>query len=181
MEDTLGFLIPSALMLGTLLFLYTFRSAATDVLYLSIKRWHHTLFIAVCLCAGVFFGAYNSHFGNLIDTRDFHLKLYTGKKTEDRYLAETIGTCKKFVEAKLDGRHDYDTPPPSPGILHIGAPSSYWDTCARAFGMTYWKHDIFIRGQEAGTLLCQAYRADSYRSGNVESWCSTVLASGKKI
>lgn len=180
MEDIPAFLLPAALVLGTALFLYTFRNGATDILYLSLKHWHHTLFIAACLCVGVFAGAYNSHLGSLVDEHNFRLALHLSRQTEDERLAETIATCKKFVEAKLDGRHDYREPPPSLGdVVRIGA-KSYWDTCANTFGMHYWKHDIFIRGQEAGPLLCKAYRKGAYRSGNVENWCATVLIPARK-
>lgn len=180
MGDVFDLFLPLTAIFGIALFLYTFRSALTDIVYLALNRWHHTLFIVVCIGVGLFVGAYNSHLSGIMDDYSFHLSLSASKQTEDQRLAETIGQCKNFVETKLDGKPGYEEPSPSLGdVIRIGA-KSYWDTCANIFGMNYWKHAAFIRGEEAGPMLCKAYRKDTYRSGNVENWCATVLAPGRK-
>lgn len=181
MDDLSDYFIPVAALFAILLFVYTFREGITDIAYLALKHWKHTIFVVTCIGVGLFVGAYNAHLGNMMDEYNFRLTLQSQKKGDDERIAATINQCKKFVEAKLDGRTDYDEPSPSLGdVIRIGA-KSYWDTCANTFGMNYWKHEIFIRGEEGGPMLCKAYHKTSYRSGNVESWCSTVLAPGRKI
>lgn len=182
MEDASEYFAVIAALLAVLLFAYTFREGLTDIAYLALKRWKQTLFVAICIGGGLFAGTYNSHVGHALNEYHFRMALKLYKESDDTRTAMVINECKKFVEAKLDGRKDYDESSlPFDGIIKIGV-SSYWDTCADTFGMNYWKHEIFIRGEEGGPMLCKVYRNDkSYRSGNVESWCATVLAPGKKI
>ena len=181
MEDVFDYFIPVAVIFGFLLFFYTFRNAATDVAYLALTHWKHTVFIVTCISVGVFVGAYNAHLGSVLDNYNLHLSLRAQKTDDNERIATAINECKKFVEAKLDGKLSYDEPSPSLGdVIRIGA-TSYWDTCANTFGMNYWKHDIYIKGEEGGAMLCKAYRNGAYRSGNVENWCATVLAPGEKI
>jgi len=179
MEDTFIYFIPFVLVFGAALFLYTFRSAATDILYLAMKNRAHTAFIAVFITAGLFIGSYNSHLNDVLDNYNIHISMK--KMSRGNISASTIDQCKQFVEAKLEGKADYNEPSPLLGdVIRIGA-KSYWDTCANAFGINSWKHDIFINGETGGAALCKAYRKNSYRSGNVENWCATVLAPGHKI
>ena len=181
MENFFGLFLPIAVVFGVLLFLYTFRSGLTDVVYLALTHWKHTAFVVICITVGVLVGAYNSHLGSLENLYNLRLSILTHQKNDDEQMLATINACKKFVEARLDGKPAFDEPSPRLNdVIRIGA-QSYWDTCANAFGMNYWKHDIFIRGEEGGPALCRAYRKDDYRSGTVESWCASVLAPARKI
>lgn len=169
-----------AAIFGLLLFGYTFRNGLGDILYVALKKWHHSVFILSCLCAGFLIGLHESHLdtGNSLPSINIEslLPVPEGERT-----TILVRECKSFVAAKLENRADYDEPaPPLGDVVRIGA-KSYWDTCARAFGMNYWKHDISINGENGGQALCRAYHSGAYRSGNVESWCATVFAPGHKI
>ncbi len=179
MED---YLLPAAATFALLLFVYTFRNGITDIFYLATTHWKHTVFITVCIATGLCVGIYEAKLDGPMRDYNFHLSLPRQTPAESERLAAQVNECKKFVEAKLDGRavDNLSEPKFKAGIVTVGA-ESRWDTCAATFGHRYWKHDTFIRGQEAGHVLCDVYRKGMYRSGNVESWCATVLAPGKKI
>ena len=183
MEDVSDYFIPVAALLTLMLFAYTFREGLTDIAYLALKRWRQTIFIVACTGVGLFLGAYNTRLGDALDQHNFRLALQANRMADDERVASMIDECKKFVEAKLDGRTSTDDDNQTSllgGIIRVGS-QSHWDTCAATFGMNYWKHEIFIRGEEGGPMLCKAYRNGVYRSGNVENWCATVLAPAKRI
>lgn len=163
-----------------LLGLWNFRSGITDFIYLLFKHWKHTVFILVCLMVGLAVGLYGAN----LDRMMTHHQVMKLQPKENKVLAD-IRACQDFVLAKLEQRDNYEDPSPSLGdVIKIGA-KSYWDSCARTFGMNYWKYDISINGENGGQLLCRTYRQDplytSYRSGNVETWCNTVFSPDHKI
>jgi hypothetical protein len=179
MED---YLLPTAAAFALLLFVYTFRNGITDIFYLATTHWKHTVFIAVCIGTGLCIGIFEARPDGAMRNYNFHFSLPRQTPAESERLAAQISQCMKFVEAKMDGRYVPDVSESSPRdrIFTVGV-QSHWDSCAVAFGQSYWKHDTFIRGREAGIAFCEAYRNGTYRSGNVESWCATVLAPGKRI
>ena len=156
---------------GIVLFLYTFRSGCTDLVYLALKNWKQSAFIFVCLLGGLGAGVYSSGNTPAIGLPSLALPLPADNPGEAQ-----IDGCKDFIAAKAEHRKDYIDPRPSLRDMVVMGAHSYWDTCAQTFGMNYWKHDISVNGQNGGKMLCDTYRQDSYRSGIVDSWCSTVLA-----
>jgi hypothetical protein len=164
-----------AAILGIGLLLYTFRSGLSEYLYIAIKNWKASAFIVVCLIAGVTGGIYASS-DQPIEVRisSFALPL-----PGDNPGVAQIDSCKDFVTAKAEHRAGYIDPKPSWSDKIIIGANSYWDTCAQTFGMNYWKHDISIGGKNGGQMLCKTYHEDGYRSGIVDSWCSTVLDPAK--
>lgn len=176
--ETLLFYI--AVIFGLALFGYTFRNGLGDILYVALRKWHHSVFILSCLCAGLLIGLNESHLDTSAGLPSINIESLL-PAPEDERTAALIRECKGFVTAKLENRASYEEPdPPLGDVIRIGA-KSYWDTCARTFGMNYWKHDISINSENGGHVLCRAYRSGTYRSGNVESWCATVFAPGHKI
>jgi hypothetical protein len=160
--------------LGLVLFIYTFRAGLTDFVYLALNNLKATVFMFTCLIAGLLVGVYASG----ADTRalDFSMPSFALPMPSENPGVAQIDSCKEFIAAKSEGRAGYIDPQPTLSDKIIMGADSYWDVCAQTFGMNYWKHNITIGGKNGGQILCDAYRKDSYRSGIVESWCSTVLS-----
>jgi hypothetical protein len=109
--------------------------------------------------------------------------LWDGRDSKDRKIRRKIGHCKSFVSGVLAGKITDYSKTGQTGIIKAGFKSktTMWEHCAKQFGVNYWKYDTTIGGREGGKVLCDAYRKSSYRSAEVETWCSTVFASRKGI
>lgn len=142
-----------------------------DSVYVVSRNWRLVSFVFIAtLCATLLVLEQERFKYNLV----FHY--FTGQEPppaeETRY---HIRQCAEFVKAKRSGEEVAEYRPVSAGPISISK-ISYWDFCARTFGMNYWKFDISIDGQNGGRLLCDTYALDTYRSPNVQSWCDTVFA-----
>lgn len=89
--------------------------------------------------------------------------------------AYQIRQCKEFVRAKASGEETAEYRQISAGPVNI-TKISYFDVCARTFGLNFWRYDISIDGQDGGRLLCETYARSTYRSSKVQSWCDTVFS-----
>ncbi len=149
-----------------------------NALYVMSKHRHITSFVIVCGLLGTFIVLKQEEFKHDLASM-YHANLQTNDNGEARY---QIRQCKDFVSASLDGTlTDQDHKRTfKAGFIKVKTGSD-WDFCARTFGLNFWKHDISINGQNGGRLLCDAYARASYRSGEVDSWCSTVFAEDRKI
>lgn len=158
-----------------LLFLYNFRAACTDFIYMAFKHWTHTAFILTCMTVGTLIGIFH---GSIAQA----LPAYSAEQlAAEQSTMQDINACKDFVTAKLDHRANYTDPTPTlMELIRTGA-HSYWERCAYVFGTNYWRFDISIGGESGGDLLCRAYHADGYRSSDVDTWCDTVFLPNQKI
>ncbi len=160
-----------------------------DAFYIATTHGKATLFVCLCLSAGVLAGLhmrYGGGFSPAAALPDVNMPAISSlyQTSEERTLA-TIRNCQAFVTAQLDMNAEARTRPErtdsSPSLLHLASdvlPSASrdWDRCAKAFGMNYWKEDISVKGENGGTALCKAYRAQTeYQSGEVNAWCETVF------
>lgn len=181
------------LIVGTLLFLAVTLLVVSgrfgDVFYIALTHGKATLFVCLCLSVGILAGLhlrYGGSFSPAAALPDVNMPVIGDlyQTSEERTLA-TIRNCQAFVTAQLDTQADARTRPErtdsSPPLLHLASDvlpgtSRDWDRCAKAFGLNYWKEDISVNGENGGTALCKAYRAqDEYRSGDVNAWCETVF------
>lgn len=152
-------------------FLLYFRNGIGAGLYIAVKNWRQSGFIAACVLGGLLIGV------SLSDRQPDFATITHLIQPEDRRTAARIADCKEFVEARLHNRPygEVDRAMIDLGVIRIGT-TSYWDSCARTFGMNYWKHDITIDGRNGGHVLCDLYRNTPYKSGDVDAWCTTVFA-----
>jgi hypothetical protein len=146
--------------------------------YALTQRWRETLFIAACALAGLLAAPHLPALNR--DMADFSrvLPSISPASGEDS-IAGDIAICKKFVAASARGAA-YAPEGLSHGFFSFG-PHDPWESCARVFGMNYWKYDISIGGRNGGRVLCETYgKRGAAPSEKVESWCRTVFAAKPK-
>lgn len=149
------------------------RQAIGNGIYIMTTHWRESAFLLLCALAGAGFAVKKDTIGR--DLSYFVAGL--GAPSEEN-AAAAVGVCKKFVQAKSAG---LPFAPPRESRLFPASEDSYWETCARTFGMNYWKHDIAVGGRNGGEALCAAYARDPRATalpsaGKVEAWCGTVFA-----
>lgn len=161
------------------LFVYTFRSGLSDILYTSVRNWRLTVFVVLCIAAGLVMGFRTA--GHEHDGISSSGSLFSSLQDDEQTAADAIRSCKLFVLSRAQHLRDYTDPEPSLGdVITIGA-QSYWDTCAHVFGTNYWKHDITINGEEGGRLLCRAWRESGQPASHAAEWCNTVFTESRGI
>lgn len=175
MQDTLWYILGA---LGVIVLYFT-SHVWSELAYIALKHWKETCFIAFCAFAGIFLGFYHGTLDR-VSTRLAYAMEMKILLPADEKLAAQISDCKAFVQAKAQGLPYGDEETTRPGIMLAGGPSK-WESCARTFGMNYWKHDISIDGRNGGQLLCEAYARQNTPSPNVQVWCETVFAPGQKL
>lgn len=142
-----------------------------DVVYYFSKHWRLITFVVVGCSLGALGVVKQQHF-----KYELAYMYFTGTKNTPEHEARyQVRLCKEFVLAKVEGRQTADYHIIAAGPIPISNIHN-WEYCARVFGLNFWKHDISINGQDGGRLLCEAYARDTYRSGKVNTWCSTVFA-----
>lgn len=142
-----------------------------DGVYVISRHWNIIAYVLVLGLAGTLAVYKQQEFKyNLVYS--YFTKSEPKDTREARY---QIRQCKEFVQAKLNGQQVEEFRQISAGPVPISK-ISYWDYCAKTFGLNFWKYDTSIDGKDGGRVLCDAYARDSYRSSKVQSWCDTVFA-----
>ncbi len=141
-------------------------------LYVLTKHRRFGIFLVLCGVVAVMFSLPHEQLRDNMAHR-----YYSWAQPGERETMAMIATCRSFVQAHIDGQNPDNVHKVSAGFITISH-VSYWDVCARTFGMNYWRHDISINGENGGQVLCHAYHRASYQSPRVDAWCDTVFAAG---
>lgn len=148
-----------------------------DTIYMLVKNWRITSFFLVCAIIGAFIATHTDDISSMMQGR---LKVNHDKAEV------TINNCRNFLTAYTSNEDGILKEPVKVGFIKISNDTSdywkshYFEVCAQAFGLNYWRHDINVNGRSGGVVLCEAYEKENFRSGKIESWCSTVFAQEPK-